>query len=240
MKYSGEDLRVFKPLKEPRVVERKIVLVDPRWLGTNFREKAKDIMAALRGLDGEEAERQLREKGFIEVLGVRIPADKVRIVTKKEKITGKKFIPHVAEPSFGVERLIFVTLDHAYREREGRVVLSLPRRIAPVKAAVFPLVRDEKLLDTARRLWWTILEAGFYTIYDDDGSIGRRYARVDEIGVPAAITVDFQTLEDNTVTLRDRDTWEQIRIPIGRVIDALHLFIDKGLPLEEVAKKVST
>jgi glycyl-tRNA synthetase len=235
MKYSGQDLRVFKQLPEPVVVEKKIVVVDPRWLGQTFRAKAKEIMAKLRELDGEEAERMLREKGKLVVDGVEIPADKVKIFVKKEKITGKKFLPHVAEPSFGVERLLFVTLDHAYSEREGRVVLRIPRRLAPVKAAVFPLTRDERLTSIARSLWWRLLDSGLYAFYDDDGSIGRRYARVDEIGVPAAVTVDYQVLEDNTVTIRDRDTWKQARIPLDKVVEAVHDFIERNMSLEELA-----
>ncbi len=236
MKYSGVDLRVFKPYKEPRIVERKIVLVDPRWLGRTFREKAKEIMEALKAMDGEEAEKMLKEQGKLVVAGVEIPADKVKIAVKKEKVTGRRFLPHVAEPSFGVERLLFVALDHAYSEREGRVVLRLPPRIAPVKAAVFPLVRDDRLVEKARRIWWSLLDEGLYAVYDDDGSIGRRYARVDEIGVPVAVTVDYQTLEDGTVTLRDRDTWNQVRVREDRVVDAVKAFLG-GVSLEEVGKR---
>ena len=236
MKYSGVDLRVFKPYKEPRIVERKIVLVDPRWLGRTFREKAKEIMEALKAMDGEEAEKMLKEQGKLVVAGVEIPADKVKIAVKKEKVTGRRFLPHVAEPSFGVERLLFVALDHAYSEREGRVVLRLPPRIAPVKAAVFPLVRDDRLVEKARRIWWSLLDEGLYAVYDDDGSIGRRYARVDEIGVPVAVTVDYQTLEDGTVTLRDRDTWNQVRVREDQVVDAVKAFL-RGVSLEEVGKR---
>ena len=239
MKYSGVDLRVFKPYREPRIVERKIVLVDPRWLGRTFREKAKEIMEAIRAMDGEEAEKMLKEQGKLVVAGVEIPADKVRIAVKKEKVTGRRFLPHVAEPSFGVERLLFVALDHAYSEREGRVVLRLPPRIAPVKAAVFPLVRDDKLIERARRIWWSLLDEGLYAVYDDDGSIGRRYARVDEIGVPVAVTVDYQTLEDGTVTLRDRDTWNQVRVREEKVVEAVKAFLG-GTALEEVGRLYSS
>ncbi len=235
MKYSGVDLRVFKPLPEPKVVEKKIVLVDPRWVGRTFRSKAKQILDALRSMDAEEAEKILQEKGVLIAAGVEIPADKVKIVTKKEKITGRRFLPHVAEPSFGVERLLFVTLDHAYSERGDRIVLRLPRRIAPVEAAVFPLVRNEKLVEIARRLWWSLLDAGVYALYDDDGTIGRRYARVDEIGVPVAVTVDYQTLEDSTVTLRDRDTWRQVRVPLSEAVDAVKRFL-AGAGLEELGE----
>ncbi|BES80778.1 glycine--tRNA ligase [Pyrodictium abyssi] len=226
MKYSGQDLRVFKQFKEPKVVKKKIVMIDRAWVGRTFRQRAKEILEAAQSLDPSKVEKEIQEKGFIEVAGVKIPAEHVKIVEKVEKVSGKRFIPHVAEPSFGVERLLFVTLDYAFSEKDGRVVLRIPRRIAPIEAAVFPIVRDEKLVRVARSIWWRILGSGMYAIYDDDGSIGRRYARVDEIGVPAAITVDYQTLEDNTVTLRDRDTWRQVRIPVDRVVDALKRFLE--------------
>ena len=234
MRYSGVDLRVFKPLKEPRRVKRKIIVIDMAWAGRTFKAKARELLEAAKEMSAEEAERQLREKGSVTIAGVEVPAERIKIIEKEEKITGRKFIPHVAEPSFGVERLLFVALDHAYREREGRVVLALPRRIAPVQAAVFPLVRDEKLVSIARRLWWSLLDNGLYAVYDDDGSIGRRYARVDEIGVPVAVTVDYQTLEDNTVTLRDRDTWRQVRVGLDRVVEAVKRFLE-GAGLEEAA-----
>ncbi|HIQ24227.1 MAG TPA: glycine--tRNA ligase [Pyrodictium delaneyi] len=237
MKYSGQDLRVFKQFKEPKMVKKKMVMINRAWVGRIFRQRAKEILEAAQALDPSKVEREIREKGFIEVAGVQIPAEHVKIVEKVEKISGKRFIPHVAEPSFGVERLLFVTLDYAYSEKDGRVVLRVPRRIAPIEAAVFPIVRDEKLMRVARSIWRKILESGMYAIYDDDGSIGRRYARVDEIGVPAAITVDYQTLEDNTVTLRDRDTWRQVRIPVDRVVDALRMFLE-GTDISELGTPI--
>ncbi len=239
MKYSGVDMRVFKPLKEPRIVKKRIIVLNMAWVGRTFKAKAKEIAEEARRLSAEEAERQLREKGYIVLAGEKIPAEHVRIVEKEEKITGRKFIPHVVEPSFGVERLLFVVLDHAYSEQGDRVVLRIPRRLAPIEAAVFPLVREERLVERARRLWWRLLDAGFHVVYDDDGSIGRRYARVDEIGVPAALTVDYQTLEDGTVTLRDRDTWRQVRIPEESVVEALRRFLE-GASLEELGKPLET
>ncbi len=230
MKYSGKDLTVFRQFKEPRRIRKKIVLVNPAWVGRTFKSKAKEILGAIKSLDANEVERMLKEKGVIEVSGVTIPAEHVKIVEKEEKISGRRFLPHVAEPSFGIERLIFVVLDKAYREKEGRVVLSIPRRIAPIDVAVFPLVRDERLVKIAKDVWRRLIEAGYYAIYDDDGSIGRRYARIDEIGVPLAITVDHATLEENTVTIRDRDTWRQVRVHLNKIEEAVRMFLQGAEP----------
>ncbi|HIC98419.1 MAG TPA: glycine--tRNA ligase, partial [Pyrodictiaceae archaeon] len=117
-------------------------------------------------------------------------------------------------------------------------VLKLPRYLAPIEVAVFPLVQDERLVRIARELYNRLVEAGFYVVYDDSGSIGRRYARVDEIGVPIAVTVDFETIEDGTVTLRDRDTWHQVRVSIDNVVSAVRRFIYEGVRLEELGQPV--
>ena len=236
MRYSGEDLRVFKQYKEPLVVKKKHLLWDKAWIGRTYRSRAREIFEALSRMNPEEALKQLEEKGYLEIAGAKIPKDKIRIVEKEEKITGKRFTPHVAEPSFGVERILYAVLDHAYTVKDGRVVLKLPRLVAPIDVAVFPLVKDENIIRVARKIWLSLMNNGFYTIYDEEDSIGRRYARVDEIGVPAAITVDYQSLEDNTVTLRDRDTWEQVRIRINNMVDAVRDFL-RGASLDDIKHK---
>ena len=240
MKYSGQDLRAFKQYKKPRTVKKKIVIVDKAWLGRTFRSKTPEIMKLLEQVDVEEVEKAIAKGRPVKVGGFEIPLDKIRIVEKVEKITGKHFLPHVVEPSFGVERLVYVTLEYAYSVKEDRVVLKLPRYLAPIEAAVFPLVQDERLIKVARELYHKLVKAGFYVVYDDSGSIGRRYARVDEIGVPVAITVDFETIENNTVTLRDRDTWKQVRIDIDRVVEAVRKFIYEGAKLEELGQPVKS
>jgi glycyl-tRNA synthetase len=104
-----------------------------------------------------------------------------------------------------------VTLEYAYSEKENRIVLGLPRDLAPIQVAVFPLVSKNGLPEKAQEVYRLLKRERFDVEYDESGYIGRRYARVDEIGVPLAITIDYETLEDNTVTLRDRDTWRQVR-----------------------------
>ncbi len=129
---------------------------------------------------------------------------------------GEKVIPYVIEPSFGLERVILAVLFSAYNEIKGRRVLSLHPKIAPVKVGVFPLVSKPQFVEKAREIY-TILREEFKTIYEAKDSIGRRYARADERGVPICITVDGRTFEDDTVTIRFRDTREQIRVHISEL-----------------------
>lgn len=138
--------------------------------------------------------------------------------------TNERFIPYVIEPSAGADRSVLAFLADAYREEElegaTRVVLKLHPSLAPVKVAVLPLSRNEKLTPLAREIHER-LSKGFVTEYDDTQSIGRRYRRQDEIGTPLCVTVDFESLEDNQVTIRDRDSLAQIRLPVDRVEEAL-------------------
>ncbi|MCY1157763.1 MAG: glycine--tRNA ligase, partial [Citricoccus sp.] len=139
--------------------------------------------------------------------------------------TGERYTPYVIEPSFGLTRSMMAFLVDAYREEEApnakggtdtRTVLGLDPRIAPVKAAVLPLSRKEELVPTAKRLADEL--RGVWNIdYDDAGAIGRRYRRQDEIGTPYCITVDFDSLEDQAVTIRERDTMAQERVGLDQV-----------------------
>jgi glycyl-tRNA synthetase len=136
--------------------------------------------------------------------------------------TGERFIPHVIEPTFGLDRTVLALLCQAYAEEElpngeQRTVLRFAPHMAPVKVAVFPLMKKEPLVNQARAIYDS-LRSQWNVEYDEGGAIGKRYRRQDEIGTPLCITVDYQTLEDGTVTVRHRDTMEQQRIPVGDVL----------------------
>ena len=135
--------------------------------------------------------------------------------------TGDKFIPHVVEPTFGISRVLLCLLTEAYTEdADGRVYLRLGKNVAPYQVAVFPLVSNKpELTAKAREIYGNLLKQGVRVAWDDRGNIGKRYLSQDEVGTPACITVDYQSLEDNTVTLRDRDTKAQIRVKIGDISD---------------------
>jgi glycyl-tRNA synthetase len=139
-----------------------------------------------------------------------------------EQATGERYVPHVIEPAGGVGRTVAALLCDAYDEDEiggeRRTVLRLHPRMAPVKVAVLPLLRRDGHPEKAREIYLE-LRTHVSAEYDDGGAIGRRYRRQDEIGTPLAVTVDHQTLEDGTVTLRDRDTLEQERVPAAELVD---------------------
>ena len=136
------------------------------------------------------------------------------------KGTNTKFVPHVIEPSFGVERALMAVLSGAYREDEQngekRVYLALPEHLAPVKFAVSPLLKNKpELVEKAREVYAQLAKANpGRVMWDDNGNIGKRYRRQDEIGTPHCVVIDFQTLEDGTVTVRERDTTEQRRVNV--------------------------
>lgn len=136
------------------------------------------------------------------------------------------FVPHVIEPSFGVERAIMAVLVAAYQtdeiNGEKRNVLKLPKHLAPVKCAVSPLLKNKpELVAKAKEVYNALKKEFGAVMWDDNGNIGKRYRRQDEIGTPACVTIDFQTLEDNTVTIRDRDTAEQKRVKIDEIQDII-------------------
>ena len=140
------------------------------------------------------------------------------------KGTNTKFVPHVIEPSFGVERALMAVLSGAYREDEQngekRVYLALPEHLAPVKFAVSPLLKNKpELVEKARDIYVQLTKANpGRVMWDDNGNIGKRYRRQDEIGTPHCVVIDFQTLEDNTVTVRERDTTEQRRVKVEELL----------------------
>ena len=140
------------------------------------------------------------------------------------KGTNTKFVPHVIEPSFGVERALMAVLSSAYREDEQngekRVYLALPEHLAPVKFAVSPLLKNKpELVEKAREVYAQLAKANpGRVMWDDNGNIGKRYRRQDEIGTPHCVVIDFQTLEDGTVTVRERDTTEQRRVSINELV----------------------
>src|SRR3989344_3245519 len=139
--------------------------------------------------------------------------------------TGKKFIPHVIEPAVGINRIFLMLLCDAYTKNDdGRVILKLKPDLAPYKVAVFPLLANKEELIAKAREVFNLLSEKFNTTWDDRGNIGKRYAAQDEIGTPWCVTVDFDTLSDSTVTIRDRDTGEQKREKIENLVS---IFKDK-------------
>ena len=147
----------------------------------------------------------------------------------RDELTNEKFTPHVIEPSAGADRGALAFLCEAYTEDEApdekgnmqvRTVMKLHPRLAPIKAAIFPLVKKDGMPEVAKEIYGTLKDK-FNVFYDEKGAVGRRYRRQDEAGTPYCITVDTDTMSDQTVTIRDRDTLEQTRVKIDDLLSDL-------------------
>jgi len=158
-----------------------------------------------------------------------------------DEASGKKVVPKVIEPTFGIERVFLAILCKAYNYDPGRenIVLKFPARLAPVKAAVFPIVKNNEMIKVAREIF-NNLKKEFNVIYDESASLGRRYARMDEIGTPYCITIDSDSIKGKDVTIRDRDTTTQIRIKISELKEILKKLINSEIKFEQAGKIVET
>ena len=145
-----------------------------------------------------------------------------------DQVNNKKYIPYVVEPALGLNRLFLAVISDAYEEEklpdgETRVVLHLSSKIAPIKIGIFPLMKKDGLDSKAKEIQ-NLLRNHWYCEYDDSGAIGKRYRRQDELGTPFCITIDYDTLKDESVTVRERDSMKQERISINNLKT---YFIDK-------------
>lgn len=153
----------------------------------------------------------------------------------------KKVLPRVIEPTFGMERIFMALLTKAYSDDgRGNIVLNLHSSIVPIKAAIFPVIKNNEELVRISREIYDNLKQEFNIIYDSGGSIGRRYARQDEVGTVACITVDEQSLKDETITIRDRNTTEQVRVRISELKEIMRKVINEGHDILEFGKRVNT
>jgi glycyl-tRNA synthetase len=209
---SSVDMYALRPFDEPREVNVKKIVPKMNILGPRFSGKAGKIKEQLEQMDATTVKKiTLTIDGEL----IDIPKDCYDIVEVKEKQSGEKFVPHVIEPSFGIDRILYFLLEHNYTEAKKKdeeyTILKLSPWVAPIKVGVFPLIGDDALVRMAKEIDRTLRNDGIATYYDEGGTIGRRYARMDEIGTPFCITVDHDSLTDQKVTLRDRDTTKQER-----------------------------
>jgi len=169
--------------------------------------------------------------GFKEMLGIAYRTDfDLKNHMEKSSVdlrftdpeSGERYVPHVIEPTFGSSRIFLALLTNGYTEEKDRVFLKLNKLVAPYRVAVFPLVKNkEEIVERARKVYEMIQNKGLSVDWDDRGNIGKRYFAQDEIGTPCCITIDYQTLEDNTVTIRDRDTMNQQRVKIEDIFSKI-------------------
>ena len=246
---SAVNMAVHEAFKDgSRIVERVVAAPKKAVIGKKFRKEAQPILKHFEGLaeaDILKARDELAANGqyvaHIDGKEYAITPDMVSFDAVKEKVTGETFIPNVIEPSFGIGRILYCVLEHAFWTRpedKDRGVLSLPPIVAPIKVSVFPLQNDSVFTPIVARVRKLLTAANVSHKVDETSAvIGKRYARTDEIGIPFAITVDYESVEKDTVTLRERDSMGQVRIPIAEVAQVVAKLADHTLSWDEVQAK---
>jgi glycyl-tRNA synthetase len=226
---SGTPMTVFIQYDQPRKIKRRRIIPNMSVLGKQYRTKAKAVFDAL------VTATPTPEGADVEVNGetIHIPPDLFEVRDEEIDIRGEDIVPHVIEPSYGIDRMCYAVLEQAYDEDiadgEARTVMHLSPNIAPIQVAVFPLMTRDGLDTIAREITQAFHKKGILAEYDDSGAIGRRYRRQDEIGTPFAVTVDYETKENRTVTLRDRDSMKQVRIPITKLPETAIALIEGSI-----------
>lgn len=238
---SKINLSVFVPFDKPIKRQKMVVKPDMKALGPMFKGKAKAIADALKAL-GPDALKGDKIKVVVDGESIEIDSSLVSSEMVDEEIRGEEVIPHVIEPSFGIDRIIYTVLDHAYYEDvvddEPRAVMRFLPGVAPIEVAVLPLMDREELVKPAMRILDTLRLKGFRVDYDTSGSIGRRYRRNDEVGTPYDVTIDYETIEQGTVTIRDRDSMSQIKVSADEVADKLESLLCGQLRFEDAGAQV--
>jgi len=223
---NSNSLRAWREFDEARVESKEVLSPNTSILGPIFRGKAGSVLEALEEL--KELPNTLPFQLLLnDGVEVEITAEMVERKIVSKNIAGEWFTPHVIEPAFGIDRIIWHILDHAYEEteKEGERynLLKLSESVAPADLIVLPLFEKDGMGDTARRLNSRLNSMkGVTSLIDSSKSIGRRYARADEIGIPWAVTIDHTTLEDETVTVRRRDDQKQIRTEIKELLSLVN------------------
>ncbi|CAG9971865.1 unnamed protein product [Clonostachys byssicola] len=242
-KKTGAPLLVRQQREVPLVIEEWQIDVEKKKFGPLFKKDARTVEGALEATTQEQREKLAKElsdngKITLDVAGVgngqvEITKDSIKIEFRKRTENVREFTPNVIEPSFGIGRTLYALLEHNFWTRasdggdEARGVLSFPPIVAPTKVLIVPLSSNVQFKPNLKKLSQRLRSLGISSRVDDSSaSIGKRYSRNDELGTPFGITVDFQTLQDQTLTLRDRDSTRQVRAEEDKIVDAIKSLAD--------------
>jgi glycyl-tRNA synthetase len=240
-KKSGVPMVAAERLPEPILVDKMIAEPNKRLLGPRFKLDQKAVINALEALEGAEVEAfkaTIEKHGVATLAGFEITTDLVTFKTEKKNIVEMKYTPSVIEPSYGIGRILYAVLEHSFSQRSGdenRCVMSFKPCVAPMKVGIYRLINHPPFDSIISRMRDSLQACNIVSRVDSSsGSVGRRYARADELGIPFGATVDFQTLLDDSVTLRDRNTMAQVRVPLSRLNALLQQLIAETLSWDQV------
>lgn len=235
--HSNEELSVFMEYDEPKTIKMLKPKPNMSKFGPAFKSAAPKILEFLKRADIDEIQSAFDKDGkYIVELeeNYELTPEFVTFEEIDETIRGEKIFPHVIEPSFGVDRIIYSVLLNSYVEDGERSLFKFEPSIAPIQVNVFPLLNKKELINIALDINDDLRNNGFITEFDTSGTIGRRYARGDEIGVPYSVTVDYDTIEDQTVTIRNRDDTIQYRVSIEDVSETIGSLLKKEIQFEDL------
>ena len=239
-KKTGHPLIVREQLKEPIIEQKWVAIYDRKTFGMKFKKDAKAIEAAIEGLSDEQ-KMAAASSGTTKVNDIELSSDLVRFEKQEIKSNIRDYTPNVIEPSFGIGRILYAVLEHSFWTRPESVergVFSFPPSVAPTKVLLVPLSANPELLKLVPALSSKLRAMEISNKVDDSSAaIGRRYARNDEMGTPFGITIDFQTITDGSLTLRERDSTKQIRASEADILDVLDRLTRGYVQWNEVVSK---
>ncbi|SPO02771.1 probable glycine--tRNA ligase GRS1 [Cephalotrichum gorgonifer] len=254
-KKTGAALYVRERLDEPKIVEEWELEINKKLFGPRFKKDAKVVQTALE--ETTQAERETFAKTLadggnltLKVAGVgdgsvEITKDLVTIELKKRTVNIREYTPNVIEPSFGIGRILYSLIEHCYWTRgndggdESRSVLSFPPTVAPTKVLLVPLSTNAAFKPFLAKLSKKLRQLGISSKVDaSSATIGKRYSRNDELGTPLGVTIDFQTVKDGTLTLRDRDSMLQVRADEDKILEAIKAIVDGTKTWADVEKEL--
>ena len=236
--HSREDLSVFMEYDEPQTITKLTVKPNMKKFGPLFKGNAPKIMEFLKNTDVYPIKQAFEEDGTyqlkLEGETYQLTPDILSFEEVEETVRGEKVYPHVIEPSYGIDRITYSVLLHTFTQEDDRNIFHFPADLAPVGVNVFPLVNKDELVEIANKIMAHLRVEGIIAEVDTSGTIGRRYARSDEIGTPFAVTADHQSLEDNTVTIRERDSQKQVRVLISEVPSKINDLMVKKISFNDL------
>ncbi|KAF2240318.1 glycyl-tRNA synthetase-like protein [Trematosphaeria pertusa] len=252
MKRTGAPLVVREPRKEPLKVEEWQCDIDKKKFGPKFKKDGKAVEAAIEALSQDMREKlslDLASEGKITIdvpaVGdgkVEVPKELISIEKRTRVENVREYTPNVIEPSFGIGRIVYALCEHTYWTREqdeARGVLSFPPTVAPTKVLIVPLSSHADFKPFVRKLNNKLQDIGISSRVDDSGaSIGKRYSRNDELGTPLGITIDFQSVKDDSFTLRDRDSTQQVRSSLDEICKAISNLVNGTEQWSDVAQRL--
>ncbi|EEB20131.1 glycyl-tRNA synthetase, putative [Pediculus humanus corporis] len=248
-KATGIKLIAEKSLPEPKTVTITEVISNKASIGKVFKKDAKAITTALSSLslfEMEEVKNHLEQKGSYDLKingnSFNLPKAMIEVKTQQKVVHVEEITPNVIEPSFGIGRIIYALFEQSFKTREldeQRTFLSLPPLVAPIKCSILPLSGKVEFVPFVKKLSEELTKLDIsYKVDDSAGSIGKRYARTDEIAIPFGVTIDFDTLQSpHTVTLRERDSMTQVRVPVEDIPDLVSNLSKSKITWNEVTQK---